>query len=75
MYEIAKSFDIGSPPKYPMQQKSFIAGEGGDSFINRLIKNDHFDLSSHMMLRIFKRTAPLFNAIDIITEGYFGSIF
>jgi len=68
MYEIAKSFDMGMPVKYPMQTKNFLSGDGSGSFINHLLNNNHFDLSAHMQLHLFKRTAPLFNAIDIITE-------
>jgi len=69
MYEIRSSFDVAPRIRYPVQEKSFaFHGLHGDSILHHLIRHQHHDLAAHTALQFFKTTAPLFNAIDIITE-------
>lgn len=69
MYEVRSSFDVAPRVRYPVQTKSFsFHGTGIRSFLEHLILQDQHDLTAHMALQFFKTTAPLFNAIDIITE-------
>lgn len=69
--QITKTMEIRKQQVFVPDRKnhfSFAGTNPDNSFLNFLFTSGHFDLSAHLALKLYLRTAPVFSSVDLIAK-------